>query len=507
MEIKEKLLLGISDGYDYIQQGLYEEYLQDKVHNENRLANMITETMILTESGLSLRQRSERLTVLYEAKIGDKIKSGWQKFIGFIKRIFAKFMETITRIIYDQKGYLERYKDIILTKKGKDLDYSYTGNYKEGLNRIANTELPLFNYETHKENLKKEGDGPIVNQIMNGKNFKYNDSDTLAEQFKEYFIAGDLGQTEGKLSDINFTDLYNFCIKFEKTKAVIDKDISHLESSTQAINNAITAELNALKNQPQEEKTEDSKEENQKPEVTAQAASAINRSYRGGWVNEVEQAKTDTQKAAEKKTSEDKPKTSTGLKVSTDFSQVAGSYSDDSKDADNKEANQKASATAAAEDAKKDDKMDLTVIDNMTNKWTTVCRAILTAKLTAVQQISKDYMEIISTHVRSYGGQSKNDKEGDRAKQAATEYKQMFKNLNLDKSEVEQVKKIVVKAKENGKSPEETVQELQNNNKKISLGIKNNSVNIKNLTTVISSSLKEDNSDELAKKIEDAFGD
>ena len=70
--------------------------------------------------------------------------------------------------------------------------------------------------------------------------------------------------------------------------------------------------------------------------------------------------------------------------------------------------------------------MDLTVIDNMTNKWTTVCRAILTAKLTAVQQISKDYMEIISTHVRSYGGQSKNDKEGDRAKQAATEYKQMF---------------------------------------------------------------------------------
>ena len=84
--------------------------------------------MVISESDYS------NIRAINEAKLGDKIKTRWQKFVAFIKNMFAKFIESMTNILYNEKDYLEKYKDIILKKKPKeDMEYSYTGDYKEAV--------------------------------------------------------------------------------------------------------------------------------------------------------------------------------------------------------------------------------------------------------------------------------------------------------------------------------------------------------------------------------------
>jgi hypothetical protein len=72
------------------------------------------------------------------------------------------------------------------------------------------------------------------------------------------------------------------------------------------------------------------------------------------------------------------------------------------------------------------------------DKWKTVCSALLTAKLTAYEQISKDYMAIIREHVRSYGGKDLKDKSTDKAKQAGTLYNKAEKPANPEQGGGEQ---------------------------------------------------------------------
>ena len=157
-------------GHDYSYEASYHSYLSNKIYNENRLIDAINEKLIMNESGATMRTKSAKLTAMYEAKLSDKVKGAWNKFITFIKTLYGKFMESMTNILVDEKKYLEKYKDIILGKRPKDIEFSYYGNFEEGIKRIINTEVPVFNYNTHKDALKAEGNSQVVKLIINGFN-------------------------------------------------------------------------------------------------------------------------------------------------------------------------------------------------------------------------------------------------------------------------------------------------------------------------------------------------
>ena len=79
-----------------------------------------------------------------------------------------------------------------------------------------------------------------------------------------------------------------------------------------------------------------------------------------------------------------------------------------------------------------------------------ICRPLIAAKLTACQQIAKDYMEIIRAHVRSYGGEDKKSKEGNKSPDKATKYS---KNSQVSQAQrdAEAAKKEAEKADEESK--------------------------------------------------------
>ena len=96
-------------------ESIYKDYIFNKMVQEQSLQKMISAELIMTES-TTLKTKERKLTALYEAKISDKIKSNWNKFIDFINSLFAKFGESITNIVSSYKDYLVKYKTIILSK-------------------------------------------------------------------------------------------------------------------------------------------------------------------------------------------------------------------------------------------------------------------------------------------------------------------------------------------------------------------------------------------------------
>jgi len=346
--------------------------------------------------------------------MGDKIKSKWNKLIEFIKGICAKFMETMSNVLLDQKEYLEKYKDIILKKKPKeDLKYSYTGDYAVGIDRLIKTELPIFNYGTHSAALKEESDGAAVKLIMKDGAFSYDEGTTLAEQFKAYFTAAEKGQSEGNFTQLNMTDLYNFCYNFEQVKKIVDTDQKHLEQSTAAIDTAIKEEIRKAGENTVTDQTAGSTKEPESGKTGDNSSEGGDSKEESTVYREADDAKKD-----------DKPQK---LKITTTNSNAASqtsSYGNGENKKNLTDDQVKAGAAGGAAEADGKDANDaINDVTKMTDKWIRICRALITSKLTACEQISRDYMEIIRTHVRSYGGKDLKKKEDDKAQQQATNYR------------------------------------------------------------------------------------
>ena len=384
----EVLCFSGNNGGSYIQDALYESYIQAKIDSEERLALALKESMIISEADYS------NIKALHEAKFSDKAKSTWKRFVAFIKGLVAKFMESMSNILLDEKAYLEKYKDIILKKRPKDdMKFSYTGDYEEGIKRLIKVEIPLFEYYKYKTQLEAEGDGDLVKALM-GAEFKYDDGVALSEQFKNYFLAVEKGEKEGKFSDLNMTDMYNFCYNFKKIKDVVDKDINRLEQSTKNIESAINKSLAATNN--------DAAGDNATNQATNQTSNTTSNTQSSTTEN-----KNESTVLSEKVEIKDEP------------TSVAASKMGSTQNADQKDEDETATAGSitAVNDGKKAE--DIT---KAADKWVRVCRPIIASKLTAYQQIAKDYMDIIRAHVRSYGGQDKKSKEGNKAPQTATQY-------------------------------------------------------------------------------------
>lgn len=393
-----------NNGGRYMYEAAYESYMQTKINNENALADMLN-------SKLSLKIES---SVVLEAKMGDKIKSKWNKLIEFIKGICAKFMETMSNVLLDQKEYLEKYKDIILKKKPKeDLKYSYTGDYAVGIDRLIKTELPIFNYGTHSAALKEESDGAAVKLIMKDGAFSYDEGATLAEQFKAYFTAAEKGQSEGNFTQLNMTDLYNFCYNFEQVKKIVDTDQKHLEQSTAAIDTAIKEEIRKAGENTVTDQTAGSTKEPESGKTGDNGSEGGDSKEESTVYREADDVKKD-----------DKPQK---LKITTTNSNAASqtsSYGNGENKKNLTDDQVKAGAAGGAAEADGKDANDaINDVTKMTDKWIRICRALITSKLTACEQISRDYMEIIRTHVRSYGGKDLKKKEDDKAQQQATNYR------------------------------------------------------------------------------------
>ena len=427
----------------FLYEAEYMEYLDTKISNQNNLFRAINRYTGMTE-GASM--------VMLES-VGDKVKSKWNNLVEFVKTMVSKFMESITNILLNEKDYLEKYKDIILKKPPKsDMKYSYTGDYKIGIDRLINTELPLFNYGAMAESLKKEGDYPVIQDIiLKDKAFTYDADKSVASNFKDYFIAADKGTSSGTFDQLKMVDLYNFCMNFKKMEDVVKKDQTRLNNSSSAIQAAMADEIRKAKaaaNDAAHKPVEENPQDGGDTQNTAKAPIKVNRDtsknmkISTGAKQQQQTSGGDNQNQTEKQhtsfTYNINGLSSFSEKVdvtNSDATKSMGTYSDENKKNDNAEANAKGAAGELTKDGKPVTEEDaIKEVDALVSKWTNICRNLIGAKLTAVETIAKDYMTIIRNHVRSYGGQDLK-KVDDRTETATNYKKNSDNNQNTDQQQ------------------------------------------------------------------------
>ena len=412
---------------NYIYEAYYQDYISNMITNEEALARSLNSIIPMNESAY------RNVRAITEAKAGDTVKAKCNKFIDFIKNLIAKFMESLNSILLDYKEYLKKYEDIIKKKTPKaGLTYSCSGDYRIAISRCINTEVPIFDYKTYGEDLQDEENGEknVVTKIMSNKpGFEYDDGGDLSSMFKSYFLATDEGPKDGKLSELNFTDMYNFCYNSSKINDIVKKDERRLENSTNAI-------INAAKTKVAEKSTTATNPVNGNPDTSAdsQVQSGTDESviWKGAGRYIVEDDSSTNNggggspsggagggsPSATQQSTDNKPATKTNLNVTnSDATSQMSSYTDDAKKNDTDE-NRK----AAGENIGNVDEMDENKLNKMSDEWLRICRIIFAAKITAVENIAKDYMTIIRAHVRSYTGK-KDDVIDNKTASKGTKYK------------------------------------------------------------------------------------
>lgn len=389
-------VFGTSPTDSIIYAGAFDSYIQSQMDNELRLNESVMMYINEADGGTTVKGSNRR--------IQDFVAAKWDNFCKFADGILDRYWQAMNKIVNSQKNYLEKYSNTILKQAPReDIEYEYTGDYIEGVDRCLHTEMPVFNYERDAAFLRQEGYEAAVKDFMSGKNFKYNKDEDLAIQFKNWFIAAERGTSKGKLSNLKMQNLYDFCYNAKTAEDAVKKDRNNLNQTKNNLINAVLKELRERDENTVDTKVEDdtatktttdggssaNSTPNNTPTTTANTTqeSVINNDIRNAWVSLSEAGEG---QGGGDNNQNDNGAGKTGLQITNN--------TPDKKDANGNTANQGENNAAGKTSTTEQD------IKNILNKWTNISRSFLTGKLTAIQQISKDYMNLIKAHVRSYGG-------------------------------------------------------------------------------------------------------
>ena len=381
------LVLTENTATDYTKYDIYNSYIENRIEQEVRINNLISECSILNEANTGIVSKTMRIKAIYEAKLTDKIKEKFKKAIEFIKNLWGKFMANMRKVLLDEADYLEKYKDIILNKKGsEDINVSYNGNYDKARVRIIESYPPQFDWNTMSDALsdKEDPNGKFF-ALAAAKNavkgFDYDDTDDLSKQLKTYFIGGEDGQTEKTLYEMDLKTMYTYCKDFKKIENITKKDFQNIESSVNKIQNAINTKIDDATKAAETQKIQES------------------------YIYEADENPSGGTDGSDQ--NNDQESTKTGL--TTSISKATSSTSQQNRlDSDEKEklANDQSDAAMKSNNManEKDDADKKNLVDTVANNYLSIAKCITTAKWTGAEQIAKDFMKIIHLHVKSYIG-------------------------------------------------------------------------------------------------------
>ena len=423
---------------DYNEMLDYGFFLAEQQYEDERLRNYIEGCVTLANGRNSIREMA-----YINETVGETVKGFFTKILNFIKSIWAKFVESLDRLIQNTQDYLTKYKDIILKKKAPDVTYTMY-NYPEGLKTLVNAAVPSFNYETMKAYLDGEHQEKFLKQYSPFKDCLVPNSDaTYPEQYKATFRNGK-GKADEKIeitaSDLNMKDIYDYCYNYKSIKDKLQKDINTIDKAAVNANNIIAKRQKDKSGQnllPPEEKVDpeqlkkdeavvDGKDQNgqqqsgqqqsgqqqsgqQQQEVHGNSASIYDRTSR--FIHELQVNTNDSTDG-----------TTTATQKVQDTSSASSTFKANNKniqqaDDKNKEQSDNALNTITG---------DVDTIVKQINVYFDSAKELLGAKQTVCEEIFKEYMAIIKYHVRYYvGHQDKNKSaENDRSEQRGSNYNQ-----------------------------------------------------------------------------------
>lgn len=448
----------------YADKYAWMQFLAEEELQQAELNKYISECLYFSEGTNVIAG----LRSLNEA-ISDKISSAWDKVLDFLRRMWAKFVQNMSAAFSDQKDYLEKYKDIILSRPVKFGDSFTMFKLDQGVKNIVATPVPTIDAgkldripvkEEGKEddaNYKKALDKMRTDYFIpawgNGAGNNNPDGEDFAQWAVTFFKGAIGGEVSVNASALNMTDMYNYCHDWEKIKAILDKDITAINKTSAAFTAEIKkvqadiaqeekdAAAAAAKAKAEEEAKKREQQQNPKPEndtgtETPAGAAAAKEVKTANGANPPSNSSTNPSGGIADRYVQ---------KASAVFSDVYGTYITEfevnsSGSTGSEEQNSGTTAKAvmntnntnarnagfgsdadkrAAANANKGDEK-LTELNKKAELFMQTGASVATAKMTAAEFINKEYYGIIKAHVAYYVGRE--DKHDKTAVQTGTNY-------------------------------------------------------------------------------------
>lgn len=205
----------------------YQMFLAEQNLEQAKLESFIKECVLISES----KNTIDNMVVIQES-FAEKVKATVKKFLAMISKMWAKFMEAMTTLIRRDKVYLEKYKDIILKKRPIEANYTM---YNYNIQALLSDSCPVLNLN-EMDNILKDNDTFITskfNSYISGAKTPY-DMNALT---KAKLRNG--AEQSVKSTQLNMTDLYNYCIDYKKLEDVIKKDLTNINKVSLDVMNKI----------------------------------------------------------------------------------------------------------------------------------------------------------------------------------------------------------------------------------------------------------------------------
>lgn len=371
---------------DYTKGITYRNYVNEKYFIDLEQHRFLQECLALSESNIpELQQINEDMKM----DKGNK----FDKFKQFIKTIFEKFMMKLNSFIQSDKSFLTKYKDIILNKKIPEYTLNNMPPYSLGIKNITNGSIPA------KPDFKKlitETEDGVKKFIMPA----YNGTDDFADFCKRFYLCNNQENKDRKSTDndpeLNIKAMYEFCLSAPSAINNIKKDQTSFEQEVKKI---------------QAEVLKVSKESVKESFVEKLYYSNVLESY----INEADgkpaqggdsgSTPPPIPTAAQNNDNNNSGEAKGDAKINfTPSKDDKNDKPTDNKDIDKKVSSDKFDDNEAKKQAAENKDAEKSKVEE-TGKWyLSALQTVYAAKLTAFQQIYKEYMKILRYHVRTATG-------------------------------------------------------------------------------------------------------
>lgn len=399
---------------DKVYEMNYEMYLAEEMMEQAAMSRYIDEAILIGQN----KNTIDSIKVLNEGYV-DKLKAGITKIAHAIGTIWQKFLETLNTLVKKDKDYLDRYKDIILKKKLLDATYTMY-DYPKGLQSLKNATVPSFNYDQMSSNL--DDDATFIKQYFSTYEIDTSQN-TFEDQLKAKFRGSDK-EIPIKSNQLNMTDIFNYCYTYDQVKQQLQKDVK-------TINDAANSALDLV-----DKMVRDGQIANESSELYAGRKKYYSHVYEGYILEDTPPSKPAASPAPSSGGGGTNPSNNNQAKSSNKVQITPGNGTPPSGDSNTfKNNNQNVSGQAQnpndAANGAKNSGQSAKDVNNRITRYMRLCGQFLAAKASVLEEIYKNYMIIIRTHVRDNVGTEK-DTNNNKVQDQGTNYSQTTQQTKDD---------------------------------------------------------------------------
>lgn len=385
----------------------YSLYLEHLAICQNNTIRCVAEAVCISEGQI------DELISVNESFI-DGIKNIINKIIETIKKQFAKFTETMSAIFTTESVWLRKaeVKDTILNRPWKEREpFEMTVYHEENFDKFLIKPFDFNNFKqvTTAENVEAEF---IKSYFKDTGDIIKSDGGEIKAQVKQA-IMGDA--EEIRITSLNKTNMYNFCINWEETSKKLNNDIARINEGRDKLARELGAYSRDIESQLNNKETKDTKD-TPSSETDEKEVGKITKIATMGTSDE--EIKTRHEKDVKEscysllydnfvteaigkpgKPIETKTQSTTAAAPAAKSTIKTGTI-----DLNNKVAGDSVNAYKGGENEEK--LAEVKKMQDNTSQYFTFLGNIIMAKLEAAQSMYKDYIKLLRMHVKDYAGES-----------------------------------------------------------------------------------------------------